>query len=855
LLREKEPYHYAWEELDRQHYRLALLGRLNRENALAIAKRHRMFSQQARLTPRSPDGKLSINLGIFREEQEYRNGVADAIITVNQPRIEADPELLRQWIHHRKAELVFSHLALGADPDLFLLGYTDDPSAKAKLKGLVQLARSLVVLGGEDGHLLAIQIEKMWRQLLAKSVCSYSTAKEAAELQFIKNSHLETLSDIAMLCLNWKPNARHSEIVNELIEFLNAEIVFFDASLLFTSDKKQDENESLSVKMFRSIVAYILNWEHAKKRLSDQEQSKLTNDLSARILLSLALATYEEFHARPKEAAMNALNVLERARQIARDNPEIEYFAARFYFIGDFYEESRKAISRFYQINKNPTSDYVKEIEEIQKALNQVEKSSERKYIKASTDFYPSGVMSSEKRLEELKQELERFPSSIQAYENIVHLLAMEGRFQAALEWTERAIGHCLSRAGQLKARMLNLETLALQTLGKHYNNEIKLFLTGVQSPLSEALSSECEAKPSIYSLHYLRGVCLLAGGELEPARQAFEKSLKTCNKQIHFSVLRPLVGNVEQALYEMTKQTIEQALKDKLYHQALEALAKTMNRLKEPALCLFDLARIQMASLLTNMQFDIELPQIPTITVAAPWNDRLSSAIGCSDALERARSLATLAAEVHPPSQAQAEALLLQIDQVKKQKEIAAALSRSSKLLQNGLLDEALKALESLGQAGNNLPRVLRQRAMLLLKLERFSQAEEIIDNLAKFEDPLAKDFVERYPDLKFWQQINIAQRLLRRGNVEAANEILSTVKPGDEKQKLEASYCRAFALSIQGYRCLADGARVQAMNFFNEAVDQLESEIASAREYGQQRLLELYEKLNNDLNKTQGN
>ena len=49
LLRENEAYHEAWFELDRRQYRLALLGRIHGADALAMAKTHWLFAQQARL--------------------------------------------------------------------------------------------------------------------------------------------------------------------------------------------------------------------------------------------------------------------------------------------------------------------------------------------------------------------------------------------------------------------------------------------------------------------------------------------------------------------------------------------------------------------------------------------------------------------------------------------------------------------------------------------------------------------------------------------------------------------------------------------------------------------------------------
>lgn len=844
LLRERAPYHRAWEELDRNQYRLALLGHLDREIAQAMAKRHRMFAQQARLSPRASE-----HLGIFRADQRRRDALVETILRVNQAQLDADPELLRQWVHHRKAELVFSHLALGTEPDRFLLGYSDDFTAKARLEGLIALSGSLAVLAGEEGSLLAARIEHMWRDMVTRAGPSYSVDQEDTEIEFLKQSHIETLGDMALLCYNWEPNERDVAIVEELIEFLTAEAAFLDWETLLAALKQQEGTDGIA--LLNQVVASSLDSKSKKSELSHSEQLKVINRMVAHLLINLSLDIYKESNARPKEAAQRALRVLERAREAAPDDPAIEYFAARFFFIGDFYEESRQAISRFYRINKDQTSPYTSEIEVILKALDDVNKENERKYlIGEANEQDPTNTSSLDARIRELRTILDRFPSSIQTYEDLAHLLAADGAFDAALDWAERAIAHCLSRRGQMKARMLNLELLGMRLLGQAHLNEIKIYFTGVYSPLKNALELICEEKPDLYPLHYLLGMCWLAEGESERAQAAFKKALECCDRQLHFIVLHPLASDVEQALYDTAKQSIDQAIKEQRYKDAFEHAARTMKNLKRPEACLMDLASIQLAAFVAHIQLNLGLPQIPQITVGASWNEKLAAAIGDSDGLGRARRLVQLAMEQHPPSKRRGEELLLQIDQLQTQLNLASVLSQSGKLSRDGKLEEALDLVSSVGAAANTEPRVLHQRAMLLLKLERFSEADDVVSALKTIEDPLAVDFVEKYPSLKFRQQLRAVQALLRKGMSEAARERLNTIAVSSDEAKLEIAYCRAFAAAIDGYRCIASGKRGQALPFFQDALDEIEPRVAAAKQNNHVPLLELYDKLTKDLN-----
>jgi tetratricopeptide (TPR) repeat protein len=854
LLREKKAYHRSWEEVERHHYRLALLGRIDRQSIRLLAKRHRMFAQQARFTPKLPDAKHTVNLGIFREEQTHRNGVQETILAVNQQRLDADPDQLRQWIHHRKAELFFTHLGIGMNPHLFLLGYTDDFSANMKLKGLGLLGKSLAVLAGDEGRLLSQHIEKHWQELVRKNSCVYSKTIENQEVQFLRKSHLENLGDLALLCFRWQPKTRDSEIVDELIEFIEAGIPFLEAQTLFDSSEKKDEEDSYSIRLLRQVVVDALDLEKTKSELSGQEQKRAGKYLTDYLLLHLSINVFEESGSTaPKDAASRALKILERARGEIPDNPEIEYFAARFFYIGDFYEETRKAISRFYKINKDDESKLISQIEELQAALDKAEKGDSKYYIAPKGHISQDSSRYLEEQVNKYREELERYPSSIQSYENLTHLLVSDCRFKEALEWSERAIGRCLSRKGQLKARVLNIELLGLQQLGSPYINEIKLYLKGVYTPLKEAVEQMRHEKSIEYVLVHLLGICLLAEGQPQEAQRVFKEALETCDKSIHFTVLRTLSSDIQQVFYTMTKETIEQFIADQRYEKAFEFIAERIQKLKSPELMIEDLAAVQLSAVIANLKYETKIPAIPPLIVQAPWSADLTAIIQDADDLQKARGLTLLAMEIHSPSKNKCEEMIRQIDKLKLQVDIASALTLSGKYLQEGNHKEALQALDTLGEAGNQEPRALRQRAMLLLKLEEFEQADQVVTRLESFEEPLAKNFVMRYPSLKSWQKISKVQYLLRKGQSPEALEILSTLQTVDVDEQLEASYCHGFALALQGYQARSEGQHNAAIQFFNDALDKLEPQIESARQKSHNGLLELYEKLSKDMNDLQ--
>src|SRR6185295_19570485 len=99
--------------------------------------------------------------GVFRYVEGNEPG-EPGWVAVNHNEITADPDLLRQWIHHGRAELVFRHYLLGDKPYRLLLGPGDRDDAHECVEALVVFAESLVSFIPEEGMELARLLAGRW---------------------------------------------------------------------------------------------------------------------------------------------------------------------------------------------------------------------------------------------------------------------------------------------------------------------------------------------------------------------------------------------------------------------------------------------------------------------------------------------------------------------------------------------------------------------------------------------------------------------------------------------------------------------------------------------------------------------
>src|SRR5690606_4156447 len=82
-------------------------------------------------------------------------------------------------------------------------------------------------------------------------------------------------------------------------------------------------------------------------------------------------------------------------------------------------------------------------------------------------------------RVARLEAEIERFPSSVQLYEELTRTLAAAGRFDEARSFCSRAIGRCLTRKSQVRARLLEVEVLGLERLARTNRGAVEVYLAG----------------------------------------------------------------------------------------------------------------------------------------------------------------------------------------------------------------------------------------------------------------------------------------------------------------------------------------------------------------------------------------
>lgn len=165
-----------------------------------------------------------------------------------------------------------------------------------------------------------------------------------------------------------------------------------------------------------------------------------------------------------------------------------------------------------------------------------------------------------------------------------------------------------------------------------------------------------------------------------------------------------------------------------------------------------------------------------------------------------------------------------------------------------------ALGALSDLGPAGERSARVLRQRAILLLKLDRFPEADAEIAKLAQLPEPLAREFAARYPGLVFRQRIASASGLVRTKEFARARELLAGTVAVAPDQEVELAYCRGYCAAAEGYRAHQDGDRAGAKRLLLEALTWVEARLGEARTLRHERLLELYAKLEADIGLVEG-
>jgi hypothetical protein len=852
LLGEPGPYYEAWLALNRHQYRLVLLGAADRLTLEQVARGHRLFAQQAQGAGLAGSAVVA-QRGIFRRLPASEDGGLRPV-AVDREEIAADPELLRQWIHHGRAELVFRHLLLGADPHRFLLHPADRDESLARVESLSSFAESLSTLVPEEGELLAEALAARWRDAAGRTRTRYAAELPDAdvdeEVLQLRLHHLELLGALALFCLQWRPGAHQLATAEELLAFVRAERAFFDDRLLSLARRQNGSETSYPVLVLADHVRRFTGIENDAP-LPPEQRRAAVDALMTHLLRGMAGAAYEAAAGTQKEQVNRAMSYIDRARACNPGDVYVELAAARYLVVGDFHDEAAAALKRFHRLVAPDEQDLLADAEQVEQILRERREKGGGKRRQMTNDPEEEDAgRGGEERITELEQELDRAPSSWRLYEEMVRELEMLGRFDEAVDWADRAVAHCLSRALQMNARALAIEARALRTLAADHPRAARLYPVGAHEPARKALESVAAAGELDYALLFLLGRCELAAGSPAAAREAFGRAAACCDRLLHRAVLRHLTDGIDNAYLAVARASVNSSLQDKSPDEAVREAASVFARLQDPAAWLVDFARVFYSATLGRIGSAQE-PLAPQRVTGfdAPWLGRLNEILAQEDDVARALAIATLAVEEHPPSRQQAQALCERVRTLQRQLALTEALNVAGRLLKERRFEEALAAAEDLDPSFAAEPRFMRLRVLALLGLNRFDEAdllmEQATDGTAGAE---LREFVSGYPTLAFRQRMAAAQRLLHEAQAEKAAAVLAGARPTNDGEAADLAYCLAFGLTLSSYQLRRQRREADARARVLRAMDLLEPHLRGAGAGGRPHLVELYDRLDKE-------
>jgi tetratricopeptide (TPR) repeat protein len=500
-------------------------------------------------------------------------------VQVNQEQIASDPDLLRQWIHHRRAELVFHHWALGPDPQQFLLHPPDPKAVTERLHSLTAHTVALGVLVAGEGEALAERMSRTWVRLAEGLLPHYVTSPADAELDAIWGEHIETLGDLAFLALAWRPDPRRPDLVEELLEFLRSEMAFLDGARLGAATNALEGPSGYAVRLLANWAAGLFQLERLPDVLEPAWKERIAGRLSSDLLVRMAFTTYQD-RTGNRDAADRALVFLDRARCLAPDDPSIELYACDFLMLGRYYDEAREAASAFYKKHGKRDAEDAARVEEWVRILKEEAREGRKGERRAAAIVAEDTAEAPSDELAAREQEIERFPSSIATYEELVRIHAAHWRFAEATAWAERAIASCLGRDGQLRARALLLEVRGLEDLAQHDSEAPRLYLAGAFAQVQESLEARFPAHDEPFTIAYLRGHCLLALGRPDEALESFQRAQATCDRGLLRTVLRGLAADIDLPYLAKVRRRIQELTDARDLSGALTAAAAMLKGL-----------------------------------------------------------------------------------------------------------------------------------------------------------------------------------------------------------------------------------------------------------------------------------
>ena len=861
LLREAGPYHEAWAALNAHQYRLALLGSFDSVSVGQIVKAHRLFAQQAR-------GGTKEARGVFRVVEDD-TGEGPRVVT-NVDEIAADPDLLRQWIHHSKAELVFRHALLGSEGRIVLLDPDDRDEAAARASSLASLCDSLQVLAPQEGAALAGILVERWQTLASTVRTRYQTAKPKAapaegespedsgdageqqqaaptaaprmpELDRLKEEHLIALADLCLVCYQWRPEYGHFWIAEDLLAFTLTEIPFFDDKLLAEVLKRHDAPYSVQV-----LAGQLRKATGPKGPITAEHKKRAVENCVAELLRTMALSSYNGHSGEAKDAAGRALEYVDRARALNPTDSMIELTASQLFLAGEFYEDCRRALERFRRLAAPEDQKSIEQADKVEEHLRERKKEGKAGGKRERVADADRAVQGSQFQIKEMELDLDRSPGVFRLYDELVRELALAGRFDEAIQWADRSIAQCLNRADQMNARGLAIEARGMRALAMVNPRAARLYAAGAHEPARKALVAVGDSGKMDYALLYLLGRSELAVGLPEEARGRFRNAEQICERQLHRTVLRSLAANVDTAYVAVARTAIDNALQDGAVGDALEEAAAVFQRLQSPELWLADFARVYYSVALSRTGAAGGPP--PAIQVQTAWQGRLKEALAKETDADRALALAALAAEVHPPSARQAQVLAERTRSLKRRIAAAQILNRAGTLLSAKDFAGALSLLDAESETTAAEPRLMRIRALALLGLRRFDEADLTVEQIGRGGGTEVRDFVDMYPSLALRQRLALAQELLREGKADEADGLLRNAVAGDRKDQADLAYCRAFAGALQGYELRRSGQAAAARNRFLSALRMIAPH-RDSKGANERHIAELYDRLEKEI------
>ncbi len=841
LMSDRDAAEHAWLELERHQYRLALAGAFE---PAVLALPHRMVAQQARLSPAKP------SRAVFHLDAlpGAKDGGALHLL-VDQKYVDRDPERLRQWIHHRAAELLLTHATLGKHA---LLAPLDRAEAKERAGALAELGHSLRVLVSGEGERLADRLGSAFDALAASARHRYVAEEPTDAQKDLARAHLETLGDVALLCLTYDPSPDARTIVDEILRLLRGVAPFLDGKLLVEGQRKSTTDAPDGLPRLEGVLRRLLSIETGDLAIGPAERRRLRAFLAAQLEVAWVAARLRA-QSQPSHAETESLlAILDRAERESPGDPVVLYWSARVALVGSLLDDVPRYVSAFHRALAGKHHPLIERIEELEETLAKYRTAgvAGRKHV----DLGPmSDARAGERGEGELVQELDRQPTAIRLYEQLVRRMLMDARFAEAETWADRAVARCLSATAQRKARALHLDVLGVAALSaacrsrgalaEKSGDAVRAYVQGARAS-ALAVLAEVEPGAGGYALEHLRGQTLLAAGQREAAQAAFRRALAACDRGMHMVLLRPLAASVDLVLVERLQASVEPLITAGQHAGALEQITRAMREMDEPEHALALLATVQHGAALAALAPGAKAVLVEASSLPPSLETKLRTALR-GDGAARARALAELAVESSPATAAAARSILRRVERVEAERTLARTLEKAHSLTEANEIEDALALLTALPAAQRTEPRVARQEALSLLRLGQLDAADAVVARLGSLDHPVAVELRERWPQLRFKHRLAAAQRALRAHDLDRAGALLQGAAPPGDEEALSLAYVVGFHGAMVAEAREKAGRHDEAQHAIAVALDAIDGVKGKARERGREDVLKLYEQL----------